>query len=140
MRQRGKKSVAALSVVAPASAQIERPPAPAHLSAAEAAEWTKIVEAMPSGWFASPDVVLLELMVVHIVLAREVVRRIHEAIENQMDSKPFGKLLAMEVGQSKQVADLATKMRLTKHSRSQAITAARAIDAMPKGKMPWEYP
>jgi len=53
VQQRGRKSVAQLSVVSPLTPGHDRPQPPKGMSADEAVVWMRICGSMPGGWFAT---------------------------------------------------------------------------------------
>src|SRR6478736_3669311 len=124
MHQRGRKSAAALSVVAQAETP-SRPQAPANLMPEAAAEWRAIVDRMPADWFTRETHGLLAAYCKHIVSARHVGQLIEaERAAGALDLVRYDKLLRMQERESRAMSSLGTRMRLTQGSRLKAETAA----------------
>ena len=138
MLQRGRKSAAALSVVAPIAGQ--RPEPPNYLSKAEAAEWRAIVARMPPDWFSPETWGLLAQLCRHMVLSKLVAAEGLHADAGRMirdDPDLFDRLTRIHEREGRAISSLATRLRLTPQSRYDAAKAHRAVQSVPVVK-PWE--
>jgi hypothetical protein len=149
MGQRGRPSAASLRVVPAALEQTPRQRPPAELTREQAAVWNAIVAAEPAGWFSVPTRPVLVQYCRHIVAARRAAEMI-EALEASIAERSaidaanhlgitlsaveaFDRLLKIQERESRVIASLATKMRLTQ----QATTNHRGNKIEPK--KPWEF-
>lgn len=138
MLQRGRKSQASLSVV-PAGIP-KRPDPPKDLGKEEQIEWKAIVNRMPVDWFREEQFPLLSQLCRHIVLGRDVSDRVKAFLRPKMDTaqiRDYSRLLNMMTKQTKTIATLSTKLRLTNQSKyyaSKAFTKIRKASA----NKPWE--
>jgi hypothetical protein len=149
MKQRGRRSAASLLVVPAAVEQIPRQRPPAELSREQAAVWSAIVRAEPADWFSASTRPVLVQYCRHIVAARRAAEMI-EALEASIAeraavnganpltitlsaSAEFDRLLKMQERESRVIASLATKMRITQ----QATTNHRGNRI--ESKKPWEF-
>jgi hypothetical protein len=73
--QRGRKSASQLAIVSPTVPGHARPAPPKNLSAEEAALWSRIVAAMPDGWFATSQHIL-RVLCAHTVTADIIAQRL----------------------------------------------------------------
>jgi phage terminase small subunit len=143
MPQRGRKSVAALTVVARLTPQ--RPPPPEHLTEQQAEEWRAIVDRMPSGYFSREMFGLLAAYCQHASAAR-VLTGLIDSFKVEWLADPdglarFNQMLAMRERETKSMANLATKLRMTPQSRYLPNTVARKIaDVGAGGPKPWDGP
>jgi hypothetical protein len=141
MAQRGRKSAASLAIasVTPVTAIIPRPDAPSELDDEEAEEWRAVVDRLPAHWFPRETHGLLTQYCRHVVRARRIAQLIHDAesIEEETDRFPlddYAKLLRMQQAESRAMAILSTKMRL-----SQQSTIDKEAKKAGVGKsVPWE--
>lgn len=138
MAERGRKSGAALSVVA---GSIDgRPSPPASLSKEQSEVWERTVANEAADVFKTSALQqLLQEYCRHVVSARRLAGLI-ETVEGQKDLtdedlKAYDKLLKMRDRETKAIADKATKLRLTNQSRytpqSAATAAKKATDRKP---------
>jgi hypothetical protein len=116
-------------------------PPPPELSPAQALVWDRIIAPLPVGWISAENAHLLKELCRHAVYADNLCREI-EAARASPDAKPATVLALMRahVLQSRCMATLATKLRLTKASRyvRDAEAAAIASRNSPAGAvMPW---
>jgi hypothetical protein len=126
MGARGKKSVAALSVIAPAGiTAVQRPEAPADLTAEQAEEWLEVVNRMPADWFPRETHRLLVQYCCHVVQARYVAQMIGSLLTEESGDLDFQKdnwladydrLLKMQEREGRAMTALARGMRMTQHS------------------------
>jgi hypothetical protein len=131
MIQRGRKSAAQLAVV-PISA-VQRPEPPEELSEEEAAIWRATVGGMRPDWFGPETWPLLTAYCSHAALAqclRVTLQRMTPG------DKGFGRLAAMQTRESKTMASLATKLRITPQANRQSARDGRNASWGPK---PWEF-
>lgn len=134
LENRGRKSKAELEVVAQDYEVIPRPKAPQDLTPDQSDEWRRIVNRLPADWFPSETHAVLAQYCRHTVAARRVAQLIASAEEDPaLDVDQYDKLLKMQERESRALASLGTKMRMTQ----QGTTTHRAR----KGNMvkkPWE--
>ena len=127
MGARGPKSSAALAVVSSVSEY--RPPPPKELTAEQAEEWQAIVVRLPNGWFARETHGLLVAYLRHWSTCRFLSKQIDAFnpawIAEDGGFERYSSWLALRCRETKAMADLATKLRLTNQSRYMPSTAAR---------------
>lgn len=134
MKQRGRKSFAALSVVSVASH--DRIVAPDRLTEEQAAIWREICATKPADWFGGDTADLLETLVVCISEQR----RIAKALRGFTPECPeYEKLIGLQAKLASQQKSLATAMRLTQQARYGARAAATASDRSASRQKPWEF-
>jgi hypothetical protein len=142
-----RHSSAELSV---AEVALEAPPLapPAELSPEEATIWREITAAMPPSWFDSGNAPVLTELVRHIVLSRQVaeelaiLRRMKltaATMRGQRQREAFCDLVNMAAAESKLIAQLSVKLRLTNssHRRDEKYDDRRRF-AQPNFPRPWE--
>lgn len=144
MTQRGRKSAAALAVAAlpvPAAARLR---APAHISDAEMAVWTEVVNDQPADAFSATHAPLLELYCRHIVQARIVADELLNFDRAWMASddglKRYDRLLTMAERESRAASSLATRLRITRQAVEHPTTVGRGLAKNTKARKPWELP
>ena len=126
MRQRGRKSAAALSVVQ--IAEDQRPQPPARLSGAEKRVWLDTVGRLPPHWFRGSEPVL-ECYCVAVNMARFLSEQVKAAAPGD---ERFSGLVKLQRAEAALVARLAGTLRLTPRStwsRTPQLISARK---------PWE--
>lgn len=118
MKTRGRTSAAALEVVTVANVQrLARPGPPDDLTDEQSAEWQAIVSMLPAEWFPRETHAVLAEYCRHVVLARRVGQLIRQAESAQMlDVTEYDRLGKMAERESRVIASLATKMRLTQQT------------------------
>jgi O-glycosyl hydrolase len=132
MVQRGRKSAAAL-VAAPLEIA-QRPDAPYDLTDEQSDEWWAIVNRMPSDWFPRETHGMLAQYCRHVVRARRLAQLIDKAEgSEEFDLKEYRELLISEEAQTRAMASLATRMRL-----SQQTTYDKSKKKPAQGKNLWE--
>jgi hypothetical protein len=139
MRQRGRKSGASLAIIP--HVDNRRPSAPVDLTKEQAKEWDRIVTAMPAGWFAPENFVLLTEYVRHLCRARHLDRQIEKAMRGDVDSEVIrvvDKLIKLGAATTNALNNLARSMRLSQNARMHREPAGRAVAARTIGKKPWE--
>jgi hypothetical protein len=114
MLQRGRK----LAVISASGVDlIERMPPPRDLNSEEAIEWREIVDSMPPEWLTRGSVPLLVEYVRHIVTSRrisELLRSVEE--RSELDILAYEKALRLKAQESRAIAQLATKLRLSQQT------------------------
>ena len=135
-KQRGRKSIAELSVVSQMPG--ERPVAPKELTKEEAEEWRAIVARMPANWFPRESWPILVALCRHIVEARFLSGKIGAIADTDDNIRVRRTLLTMRDKENKGICNCSTKLRLTTQSRLQPVSAARQADGV-KSKKPWEF-
>ena len=115
MKQRGRSSPAALSVVPFNYGEVAdgRPEAPRCLTPGEAKVWKDVVQAMPAGWFGSETHVLLECYCRLSIRSRKVAQSLERL---KPTDEAYAKLVTLEGKLSRSLTNLATKMRLTQQA------------------------
>ena len=107
-----------------------RPEPPDELTAEQAEEWRVIVGRMPADWFTRETYPLLVDLCRHIVRARVIAGKIDdfdpEWLVTDAGAKTYDRLCAMGERETRMMASLATKMRLTQQSRYNAQSASTA--------------
>lgn len=130
-----RKSTASLSVV-PICVQLHLP-APEGLAPEESALWADVVASKPVDWFQSDSAPLL----------KEYVRAVHmcDLLSFQVSAAIAGgepgelkEVLKLRDMESKRVASLATKLRLTQQSRY-TPQAASTADKKAGSARPWQF-
>lgn len=119
MKTRGRDSAAALEVVPFARAldRVERPRPPAELNPEQAEEWTAVVGRMPADWFPRETHPLLVDYCRHVVMARRIAQLIEQAESGEtLDVVEYDRLGKMAERESRVIASLATKMRITQQT------------------------
>lgn len=115
-----------------------RPPPPDYLDDDEKTMWKSIVDRMPAGWFPEETLPLLEQYCHALMRARSIAKKIKKAEDSIKTSvSDYGALLRMETQQSKLIATLATKMRLSQQSsydrsKRKPVVAAKPWNAAPE--------
>jgi hypothetical protein len=140
MKQRGRKSVAALSVVSPLPGQ-QKPEPPEELAAEEAEEWCAIVGRLPYDWFPRETHGQLVNYCRHVVRAT-VIDGLIKSFRPEWAATDEGlhrldKLTHMAERESRAIASLGTKMRITQQTRVREQTAGRKLEAHVTQK-PWD--
>jgi len=137
MNKRGRRSAASLEIAAinaggMASAPRAKPPA--DLTKEQAAEWLLIINRLPADWFQVETLPLLAAYCRHIVQARRVASLIQAAeTSDEFDIHEYDKLLKMQERESRALATLSVKMRL-----SQSTTYDKSKKKPVQTRKPWE--
>jgi hypothetical protein len=142
-----RHSSAELSVaeVALESPRIEPP---GELSPEEAIVWGEITAAMPPSWFDSGNAPVLRELCVHLVLSRQLGEQLRAlrrtnltaaTVRGQRQREAFCDLVNMAAAESKLIAQLSVKLRLTNssHRRDEKYDDRRRF-AQPNFPRPWE--
>lgn len=119
-----------LSIVSGGVQSIERPKPPAELTPEEAAEWRLFINTMPADQYTQDTFPLLAQLCRHKINAR----RLAEAKQGITDTLDMLKVLEAEEKQSRTIAMLMTKLRLTPQSRYEPKKKRGTLQAKP-----WEF-
>ena len=116
MKQRGKKSSASLQVVekSPISAT-ERLEPPSSLTVEQKNVWIQVVNDMRAEWFTDSTAPLLAQYCRHVVSSERIAQMIEDLGEDD-DVGEFERLLRMQERESRIIASLATKMRVSQQA------------------------
>lgn len=144
MIKRGRKSTAALSVVALSKARVQPP---AHLTEAQAAEWRSIVDSLPADYFRPGDIPLLAAYCVASTFYKRAAADMetrgmivevigkggfpHDAVN------PSHQILT---SQASAMAQMAVKLRLCPSARYSEKNAATKAGQGALPTRPWETP
>jgi len=141
MATRGRKSAASMAVPAhPQSLQVLSEP-PSYLTPEQDDVWRLVVSSR-AGDLISPEA--FPVLVAYcraVTYANQIAAQLDEFdlewAKDEDGLKRYDKLLAMQERESRKLASLAAKLRLTPSSRVQAVSAGRNADKGAKLK-PWE--
>lgn len=119
MDQRGRKSSAALTVIADSGIEsTPRPKPPLDFTDEQSREWVEIVNRLPAEWFPRETFPLLEQYCRHVITARKLEQLIFQAESpEEIDINQYDKLLKMRERESRIISSLGTRMRITQHSQ-----------------------
>lgn len=146
MKQRGRKSAASKLAVIDGHRGSRAAP-PADLCDYQAAKWAEIVGAMPADWFKPEMTDLLRAYCRVSKICFQIDKMLDELDNyNLLESKSATdaiymiKLTSQRDKQVRQLAMLATKMRLTPQARQEPKTAGRSrVKAQAQaGSQPWD--
>lgn len=112
---------------------VERIKPPHDLHDEEVEVWAAIVSAHPADWFSASSAPLLAQLCRHTIHARRVAELIERTIA-AISVDDYDKLLKMQERESRAMASLATKLRLT----PQATTNHRGNKVALPAFKPWE--
>ena len=149
MKTRGRRSAASLSLVSNRVEAIPRQRAPSELTKEQAGIWNAVAAAEPADWSSGSTRPLLAQYCRHISAARRVAGMI-AGLESEMAAeaaeqsdrrlavmfsaaKAFDRLQKMQERESRTIASLATKMRITQQARTNHRGNKIQI------KKPWEF-
>lgn len=114
--KRGRYSAAALAVVTPAGVQ-EREKPPHDLTDEECEVWHAVVSAEPADQFSASTAPLLAQYCRHVISGKRVAELIERATgDPKLSITDYDKLLHMQERESRTIALLATKMRISQQS------------------------
>jgi len=118
MKQRGRKSAAALDVERlPSVEVIQRPDAPYDLTDEQAQEWWAVVNRLPADWFPRETHGMLAQYCRHVVAARRVAQLIAKAEKRKtLDVEEYDRLLKMQEREGRAISSLATRMRISQQA------------------------
>jgi hypothetical protein len=136
MEKRGRQSAAALAIPAPAPVEIvERQQPTPDLAAEEAEVWVAVVDSFPADWFTPATAPVLAQYCRHVCHARRLGDWLQQATSDpELTAKAYDRLLKMQERESRAIAALATKMRISQ----QATTNHRGNTATAAPGKPWE--
>ena len=119
---------------APISAH-ERPEPPPDLTLEQRLEWISVVNSLRADWFTPETFPVLAQYCRHVVEGRKVAQLIQRLGEqDEIDVSDYDKLLKMQERESRAIAMLGTKMRITQ----QASYHPDKTKGKGKVKSPWE--
>lgn len=133
-----RKSVASLSVARPEFGG--KAPPPHTLSDRQRALWLQIVNSKPAGWFTDDTQPMLAALVAHIETF-ELLEREFRGVNSLDTADKLGwleKLARMRERESRAIASLSTKLRITQQSRYTPKAASTATKRTTPA--PWETP
>ena len=118
MAQRGRKSLASLTVIGPGGIEtVRRPPPPPELNDEQAREWIRVCNALPADWFPPYTHGLLAEYCRIFGNCRIISDRIETVLSrDQVDIDLYEHLLRIQNRESTLLALLAVKLRLSPSS------------------------
>lgn len=135
MAKRGRISAAALEIQARPIEVVERLRAPHDLNDEETEVWAAVVDSEPADWFSAATVPILAQYCRHVVQARRIAEMIEQATADpELPLSAYDRLLKIQERESRAIASLATKMRITQ----QATTNHRGNKQKTAARKPWE--
>lgn len=140
MAERGKKSVASLSVATSVGVDSRLAP-PFMLTPAQKAEWVAVVNSRPADWFGPENAAMLVQYCRHKVQSDLIAQQLEEFdpawLVDDDGMKRFDKLGAMLERETRAINALLRSMRLTQQSLYNAKSANTASQGN-KGRKPWQ--
>lgn len=137
MGTRGRQSAAALSVISGGGIETIRRAEPAdELTEEEAEVWRLVVNRLPADWFPAETLPMLSQYCRHTVASRRVAQLI-ERMQSDTDGfsiKDYDRLLKMQERESRCLASLATKMRISQQTTYDKSRKKGSVGP----KKPWE--
>lgn len=135
MGERGRKSAASLSVIGPGGVEaVRRPEPPDELTDEQADEWRAVVNRLPAEWLPRETHPLLTQYCRHVVMSRRIAQLVDAAERaDDLDIDEYDRLGKMMERESRIIASLATKMRI-----SQQATYDPKRKKGSQVKKPWE--
>ncbi len=113
---RGRQSRADLAVVTSIET-VRRPPPPSELTDEQASEWQAVVDRLPADWFARETLPMLAQYCRHVASARRVAQLLASSeLSDDFSVADYDRLLKMQERESRCLASLATKMRISQQS------------------------
>jgi hypothetical protein len=131
-----KPSTASLSVV-PTGVQPRLAP-PGDLTPEQSALWASVVETKPADWFGEDNAPLLKEYVRAVSMCDALEIQVQTAMAGGEPGVVKG-FLDMRDKESKRVASIATKLRLTQQSRYTPKAANTANNRVGAGSKPWQF-
>ncbi len=133
MGNRGRQSTSSLAIVPPREVlERGRPEPPKDLTAEQAVEWRAIVRRMPADWFPRETHGLLADYCRHVLRSRKIATLIDRVERTRtVDVDDYDKLAKMADRESRTIASLATKMRISQHASYDRKKAKGAAAARP---------
>lgn len=136
-----RKSTAALAVVTPLR-KTPYPPAPTGLPKRQKALWTSITHSKPPDWWDAGSLPILQALVGHIATLEAIEAQFSTVeidLKNQEGVKHLDLLSRLRDRESKAVAALSVKLRLTQQARYTTGSASTAARRGGDGQRPWEF-
>jgi hypothetical protein len=142
MAKRGRKSAASLQIATRPVEIVQRQRPPHDLNDEETEIWAAVVDSQPADWFTPATVPLLAEYCRHVIRARRIGELIERAT-SELDPKTkeptltvedYDRLLKIAERESRAIAMLATKMRVTQ----QSTTNHRGNKKPMATRKPWE--
>lgn len=136
MGTRGRTSAAALSVISSQGIEtVRRPDPPDELTDEQADEWRAVVNRLPADWFPRETHGMLVDYCRHVVMARRIAQLVERAEgADVLDVAEYDRLAKMAERESRVIASLATKMRITQQATVRAEQARKPSQI----SKPWE--
>lgn len=136
MGKRGRPSSASLAIAVRPVEIVERQRAPHDLTDEETEVWAAVVNTEAADWFNPSTVPLLTQYCRHVVQARRIAELIERATgeADQLSIGDYDRLLKLQERESRAIASLATKMRISQ----QATTNHRGNKKPTQARKPWE--
>ena len=135
---RGRKSLASLSVVAPAIPGGGRPDPPSHLDSKEAQIWRAVVGALPDYWIDRAGEQILLRLVAQAAIAERHEGRLRELRTQRSPDDPEIAALSTTHGvAAKVITHLLASLRATPRSRMVSRAAGPKMSEVPRSK-PWD--
>lgn len=138
-RKRGPPAIGDLTVRSEVQV-IERQRPPPDLNDEETEVWAAVVCAEAADWFTPATTPMLAQYCRHVIHAKrvaELISRTLDDLENPPSISEYDKLLKMQERESRAIASLATKMRLSQQSTRTHRGNARTLSQI---KVPWQRP
>lgn len=134
MAKRGRPSAAAMEIASPLQTIARLRPS-YDLTDEETEVWVAVTENWPADWFTPATAPLLTQYCRHTIRARQIAELIEKATgDPDLAIKDFDRLLKMQERESRAIASLATKMRISQ----QSTTNHRGNQKIINSKKPWE--
>jgi hypothetical protein len=136
MGTRGRTSAASLSIAPPAPIEIvDRQKPPHDLTDEEVEVWAAVVSTEPADWFSPSTVPLLAQYCRHVVHAKRIAELIERATSDpDLAISAYDRMLKMQDRESRAIASLATKMRISQ----QSTTNHRGNKVKTASRKPWD--
>ena len=116
MLQRGRKS-AASNLRVFTGKQTRRPDPPEDLTDDQKAVWQSVVSRLPVDWFPGETHSLLAQYCRHVTRAGEIAKVLDRLLNSKkFDPSAYNKLLTQELAQTRAIAALSTRMRMSQQS------------------------
>ena len=143
MKQRGRKSSAALGIALIDGSRGSRPAPPAEFSESEAATWARVVGAMPPDWFGAEHHDLLTAFCKTAELISHFDRQILQSTSQDLFGRPDLDLVKglsnLRDTHVRQLTALARAMRITQQAMDRRTsTRLRERGGNDFAKKPWE--
>lgn len=117
------------------------PPPPGNFTPTEAALWWAITHSKDPAWWDGGNVPMLAELIRHIETFEQIQTAMREPFDlrDDADLALLERLTKLRDHESKSVASLSTKLRLSNQSRYTAATAHTAHLRGARGAKPWEF-